>query len=116
MKEGITIKSYITGFILSLLLTLAAYFVVTNQIFSGNLLVGVVLGFAIMQLAVQMTFFLHLLDETKPRWNLIIFLTTLSIILLVIVGSLWIMNNLNYHMTATQMENYVRTQSQSGGY
>jgi cytochrome o ubiquinol oxidase operon protein cyoD len=53
---------------------------------------------AIAQLYVQFTFFLHigLRAESKVRsWFLLFTLTTVAIL---VFGSIWIMNNLNYNM------------------
>jgi len=96
MKNSTETNSYIIGFILSLLLTFAAYFCVVNNLFGGQRLVIVALIFALLQVFVQLSFWLHLWKEKKPRWNLLILLSTLAIILTVVLGSLWIMNNLNY--------------------
>ena len=97
--------SYIIGFFLSIALTLLSYFVVVNQILSGEILTATILGLAIIQLFVQLIFFLHLLKG--PRWNIIFFISTVSIILIVVVGSLWIMENLNYHMTPQEVGAYI---------
>lgn len=97
-------KSYLTGYLISIFLTLGAYFSVVGKLFSGNMLTAVILIFAIFQLVVQLVFFLHLRNEKNPRWNLILFLSTASIILIIVVASLWIMANLNYNMTPQDME------------
>ena len=90
--------SYITGFSLSLFLTIIPYVMVTEQMFSrGSLMVGIVL-FAGMQLCVQVYFFLHLPVKQKPYWNMIIFFYTILILVILVIGSLWIMHNLNVNM------------------
>ena len=99
-----TTKAYVVGFSLSILLTLAAYFLVANRLLSGGVLIAAVIGLALVQLAVQLIFFLHLGQESKPRWNLAVFLGTVSIILIIVIGSLWIMNNLNYNHMRTPAE------------
>ncbi len=101
-------QSYIGGFVLSFLFTLIPYLIVTNHLLSGGLLIAVIIGLAIVQLLIQLIFFLHILQESKPRWNLTIFLSTVSIIFILIIGSLWIMNNLNYQMKSpTEIDNYI---------
>ena len=96
------------GFALSLLFTLAAYFLVANRLLSGGILTFTILGLALFQLVVQLLFFLHLGQESKPRWNLVIFLSTVSIILIIVLGSIWIMNNLDYrHMSPTETNTYI---------
>lgn len=108
MNDKGTTKLYVFGFALSILLTLAAYFSVVNKLFSGMILTAFITALALVQLMVQLIFFLHLGQESKPRWKQAIFLSTVSIILVIIIGSLWIMSNLNYHnMSPGDTNNYI---------
>jgi cytochrome o ubiquinol oxidase operon protein cyoD len=93
-----SLKSYTFGFILSIILTLIPFYLVVNEVINGWALVFSLFGFAIAQLLVQLQFFIHLGEQSKPRWNLIMFLCMALILMIVVFGSLWIMNNLNYHM------------------
>ena len=103
MYRSKAFKAYVTGFLLSLISTLIAWSVVNAHVTSGHhryshLFINIlVLSLAILQLVVQLIFFLHLGREKKPRWNLQALLAAVGIIILV-VGSIWIMNNLNYSM------------------
>jgi cytochrome o ubiquinol oxidase subunit IV len=102
------LRSYSTGFILSLILTFAAYILVVENVFSGWVLFSALVGLAISQLLVQLIFFLHLGSESKPRWNLLVFLFMLLVLIILVFGSLWIMNNLNYHnMSPSDTNKYV---------
>ncbi len=90
--------SYLIGFLLSVFLTILPYVMVTERMFGRNsLLIGVTL-FAIAQLCVQVIFFLHLPAKEKPYWNIIVFVYTLIIVAFLVIGSLWIMYNLNVNM------------------
>lgn len=93
-----TWKSYILGFVLSILFTLATYFIVVEHLFSirGVIIASVVLALA--QAVVQLILFLHLAEEPKPRSNLFMFLLVILILIIVILGSLWIMYDLNNRM------------------
>jgi cytochrome o ubiquinol oxidase operon protein cyoD len=93
-----TFKAYTLGFFLSIALTLAAYFVVANNLLSQFDSLLVIMAMAFIQLWVQLIFFLHLGQEEKPYWNLQAILAAGGLIVIVIVGSLWIMDNLSYHM------------------
>ncbi len=104
MNNNEITKSYINGFVLSTLLTLAAYFIVVNKVFDGGALIVAIIMLALVQLSIQLIFFLHILQEPRPHWNLFIVLSTISIILVIIIGSLWIMNNLNYNHLKTPGE------------
>ncbi|MBX4191601.1 MAG: cytochrome o ubiquinol oxidase subunit IV [Candidatus Doudnabacteria bacterium] len=96
------LKSYILGFFISVGLTLTAYFIVEKQLLNGYDLILVIFGLAFIQLWVQLIFFLHLGQEQKPRWNIYALLSTGGIALIVIVGSIWIMKNLNYHVPSNE--------------
>ncbi len=90
-------QSYTIGFISSLILTGAAYLMVVNHLFNGWGLISAIVTLAIAQLLVQLLFFLHLGRESKPRWNLSIFLFMLIVVVILVFGTLWIMKNLQYH-------------------
>jgi cytochrome o ubiquinol oxidase operon protein cyoD len=90
--------AYIVGFVLSVVLTLVAYFTIVNGWLSGRGALLFVAALAIVQLLVQLLFFLHLGEERGPRWNLMSFLFAGLVVIIVVVGSLWIMHNLNHNM------------------
>ncbi len=105
-----TLKSYVIGFILSIVLSLGAYSIVTQHMLKSDLLLTAIIGLALIQLVVQLLFFLHMGRESKPRWNLVFFISTVGIILIVVIGSIWIMNHLNYNMTPQKIDQYVQNQ------
>lgn len=111
-RKNTPIKLYITGFVLSLLLTLLAYLIKVMHMLDASLMQVFIIILAMVQLIVQLFFFLHLGEEKKPRWNLQFLISTVGIILLVVIASLWIMSHLNYNMTPKEMNKY--TQSQDG--
>jgi cytochrome o ubiquinol oxidase operon protein cyoD len=104
-----TLKAYVTGFILSLVLTLVPYFLVINHLLTGYTLVTVIIVIALVQLLVQLLFFLHMREESKPHMNLIIFISFVGIIVTVVVASIWIMQHLNYNMTLIQMDKVMKS-------
>ena len=109
-EEQLVLKKYVVGFVGSVGLTLAAYLISTR----GNLSVGTIMVLlsvlALLQFMTQMIFFLHLGTERKPRWKLGVLCFMLGVVLILVVGSIWIMNNLNYHMTPQQMQQYLKNQ------
>ncbi len=105
--------SYVVGFVLSLATTLTAYFMVTKHWLSGNGLVLTLLSLAVGQFVVQLLFFLHIGRETRPRWKMLMLVLALVFVLIVVLGSIWIMYNLNYRMSPMEMEKYM--QRQDGG-
>lgn len=107
---------YTIGFVLSLVLTLVAYNLAVYG--EANTLLLLTLGvLAIAQMIVQLVFFLHLGDEVRPRYKLASFVFMAGILLIIVVGSLWIMANLDYnmqHMSANEKENYMMKQHDKG--
>ena len=97
------IKWYAAGFVLSLLLTLAAYFAVVEDLFNKDTLVVVVVGLAILQTFVQLLCFLKIGRENKPHWNTLIFLFAVSVVLMLVLGSMWIMYHLDYRLMSMDM-------------
>jgi cytochrome o ubiquinol oxidase operon protein cyoD len=111
----VSITTYAIGFVLSIVLTLVAYFAVVNEWLNGVLLVGVLIGLALTQFIVQAVLFLHVGDEARPKWNLTSFLFMLLVVVTIVIGSLWIMSNLNYNMMSSeQMDAYMKVQSSKG--
>jgi cytochrome o ubiquinol oxidase operon protein cyoD len=93
-----TVKSYIVGFILSLVLSIIPFVLVLKKIVVGQQAFLAISALALVQLIVQIYFFLHLNTHSKARWNLNIFLFTLLVVGILVGGSLWIMYNLDYYM------------------
>ena len=92
-------KSYIIGFVASVILTLASYFTVVGQVFDRIYIIAAIVIFAIAKLIFQLIYFLHMGNEAKPRWNLYSFIFSLIIIFILVAGSIWVMYYLNYNMT-----------------
>ena len=106
-----TLKTYTAGFALSIILTLIPFAILINHWIHGWAVVFTLFGFAVAQLLVQLQFFIHLGHETGPRWNMMMFLSMLLVVLIVVIGSLWIMDNLDYHMMSPdQTEEYIQNE------
>lgn len=98
---------YIAGYLLSVILTLIPFAVVMNFWLEGTQLIVLLLTFAVVQLFVQLHFFLHLGQESKPRWKLMMFLFAALVVVILVIGSLWIMSNLNYNMMPSEVEHHI---------
>jgi cytochrome o ubiquinol oxidase operon protein cyoD len=91
-----SLSSYIVGFVLSACLTFAAFWVAPLL---GAFAYPAIIIAALIQLLVQIIFFLDLGSEPRPHWHLLVFVFTGIIIGIVVVGTLWIMSNLDHmHM------------------
>ncbi len=96
-----TLSLRITGFIASLILTFAAYFIILYpQFFSFDIKTATIVIFvlALLQSLIQLIFFINVWKEKGEFWNLGIFISTVSIIFIIVYFSIWIINHLNYHM------------------
>ncbi|CAI0709846.1 Cytochrome o ubiquinol oxidase protein CyoD [Serratia entomophila] len=93
-----SVKSYLIGFILSIILTVIPFAMVMNGTASHSTILAVVVGMAVIQVVVHLIYFLHMNTSSEERWNLVALLFTAMIIGIVVVGSLWIMYNLNINM------------------
>lgn len=115
ISQRSSIKTYTIGFLLSLLLTFLAYGVVVSGAVSAAYSIALIILFALVQLFVQLVFFLHLGSETTPRWRLVTFAFGVLVVAIVVFGSLWIMDNLNYNMmhSSHETEKYIDRQ---GGF
>ena len=93
-----TLKSYIIGFILSLILTIVPYMIVVNHVLTVNTIIIAIVILGIVQLLVQLKFFLHLSTARDERDTLLSFVFIFIVVGILVVGSLWIMWSMNYNM------------------
>ena len=109
------LKNYLIGYFVSILFTLSAFFIVTNHVLTLNTTEYVIAMLAVAQFIVQIVYFLHLFNERNPRYRLLVFSLMLSIVIILITGSLWIMSNLNHNMTTIPKQiQYMN--NQGGGF
>ena len=97
-RWNVSLKPLLWGVILSLLLTLASYFIFVGKILSGDELVLTIAIFATVQVLLQLVLFLQVGVESKPRWNLMITLFMFLMVFILVGGSMWIMHNLEYNL------------------
>jgi len=94
-----TFKSYATGFILSIILTVVPFALVMSGSLSGSALLSGIFAAAVVQILLHLHYFLHLDASSAMRWNVLALLLTLLIMTLFVWGTLWIMGHLNYRLT-----------------
>jgi len=90
--------SYTAGFILSVLLTAAAFGIIMTGSLTGQSAVLAIAGLAFVQIIVHLVFFLHMSTSSAQRWNVMAFGFTVLTAVILIVGSLWIMHNVSMNM------------------
>jgi cytochrome o ubiquinol oxidase operon protein cyoD len=86
-----SLKSYIIGFVMSLVLTAIPLIVVLNHMLEGKAATLLLMGSAVLQFVVQLFYFMHLKEEKKPRYNLMVLIFGLVIVFTIVAGSMWIM-------------------------
>ncbi|RQH05826.1 cytochrome o ubiquinol oxidase subunit IV [Paraburkholderia dinghuensis] len=98
-----SLRSYVVGLALSLLLTLASFGAVTADILPRDVGLVVIVVLCVVQLIVQLVWFLHIGTARDQRSNTGIFLCTAFLIIVIVGLSLWVMHNANVNMMPTQM-------------
>lgn len=109
--------NYLVGFVQALILTLVAFYITVDQSMSMKHIILSLAVLAIVQLSVQLTFFFHFGHGVTSRAKLYSFIFMSLILLIIVIGSIWIMNHLNYnmiHMSPTEKELYLTTQKDKG--
>ena len=92
-------KSYMTGFVLSVVLTAIPFWLVMGEVFASSTLTAtLVMAFALVQIVVHMVYFLHLDTKSEGGWNMMALMFTVVLVLIGLTGSLWVMHHLNTNM------------------
>ena len=95
-----TFKSYMTGFVLAVILTAIPFWLVMGKVFSSSTVtIFVILALAMIQIYVHMVFFLHMTSKAEGGWTWMSLIFTLVILVIALSGSLWIM----YHLKTNTM-------------
>ena len=98
----ITVGGYVTGFVLSVILTAVAFWLVMAKVFDNTLVTTfVILGLAIVQIYVHMVFFLHMTSKAEGGWSWMSLIFTLILVVITLSGSLWIMFHLSTNTMVT---------------
>ncbi|MGP8049834.1 MAG: cytochrome o ubiquinol oxidase subunit IV [Desulfobaccales bacterium] len=93
-----SLKSYLTGFVLALILTAIPFAMVMSGAWSAAAALAGIFAAGLVQILVHLHYFLHLDTSAAARWNVLALIFTFLILALFVGGSLWIMSNLNYRM------------------
>ena len=93
-----SVKEYKRGLIWSLVLTAIPFALVMSGGLSSSLTMLIILLCAVAQVFVQLVFFLHMNTSSEQSWNVISGVFIVLIVLIVVLGSVWIMQHLNHNM------------------
>jgi cytochrome o ubiquinol oxidase subunit IV len=93
-----SLGSYVIGFLLSVVLTGAAFGLVQHHLLppQSSLLPLAVL--ALVQIVVHLVFFLHTNTSSGQRWNLLALGYTTLAALFLVFGTVWVMHNVSMMM------------------
>jgi cytochrome o ubiquinol oxidase subunit IV len=96
IREGI--QGYVIGLLLATLLTIVSFYVAkSNQFWQPSIPIALVV-LAIAQMGVHLVFFIHITTAPDNTNNILALAFGVLIVTLVVVGSLWIMYNLNHNL------------------
>lgn len=99
-----TFKGYMTGFVLSVILTAIPFWLVMDNVFaSASTTAFVILGFAAVQIVVHMVYFLHMNTKSEGGWTMLALIFTIMLVVITLSGSLWVMHHLNNNMMPGMM-------------
>ena len=92
-------RSYMTGFVLAVILTVIPFWLVMGKVFSNSSTTAlVILAFAVVQIVVHMVYFLHMNARSEGGWTMLALIFTVVLVVITLAGSLWVMFHLNHNM------------------
>lgn len=94
-----SLRGYLTGFVLAAILTVIPFWLVMgNVIANKQVLILAILALAVVQIFVHIVFFLHLDTRSEAGWNMMTFIFTAVLVIIVLGASIWVMYNENVNM------------------
>jgi cytochrome o ubiquinol oxidase operon protein cyoD len=93
-----TAKSYNVGFLLSIILTAIPFALVMHPVLPRSTTLLMIVVLAVVQVIVQLVYFLHMSRSSEGGWNLISFAFTLVILFIIVALSVWIIWSMHYNM------------------
>lgn len=92
-------SQYMTGFILSVILTAIPFWLVGSGVIADKSATAAVITlFAAVQIVVHMIYFLHMNTKSEGGWNFLALCFTIIVLVIAMSGSLWVMYHLNHNM------------------
>jgi cytochrome o ubiquinol oxidase operon protein cyoD len=94
-----SLRSYLIGFGLSVVLTAIPFWLVMSGVLDSRQATALtIMVFAAAQIVVHMIFFLHMSARSENGWTMMALIFTLVIVVITLSGSLWVMYHLNVNM------------------
>jgi cytochrome o ubiquinol oxidase operon protein cyoD len=94
-----SLRSYLTGFILSVILTAIPFWLVMTGVLDSKIATELAITtLAVAQITVHMVYFLHMNTRSEDGWSILALVFTIILVVIALVGSLWIIYHLNANM------------------
>jgi cytochrome o ubiquinol oxidase operon protein cyoD len=94
-----SLKGYMIGFILSVILTAIPFWaVMTGSLGDTQTTALVIMAFAFVQIVVHMVFFLHMNTKAEGGWTMMALIFTAVLVVITLSGSIWVMYHMNTNM------------------
>ena len=95
---GAGLRGYLIGLALATGLTAASFWAASTHLIYGPGVPVALVTFAVAQMGVHLVFFLHITTDPDNTNNVLALAFGVLIVLLVVIGSIWIMDHLNHNM------------------
>lgn len=91
-------QGYMTGFVLSVILTAIPFILVMGGLLGNGWTIVIILALGVVQIIVHMVYFLHMSTKAEEGWMVMAMIFTVTLVLITLVGSIWIMYHLDTNM------------------
>lgn len=92
-------KSYMIGFVLSVILTIIPFYIVMGDALDNRLLaIAIIFVLGAVQMIVHIVYFLHINSRVEEGWLAMALTFTVLLVVIVLSGSIWVMFNLEENM------------------
>lgn len=98
-----SLRFYITGFLLALILTALPFWLVMTAAAPAPFLIPAILTLGVAQIGVHLRYFLHINGSAAKRWDLVALVLAAVVAVIVMGGSLWVIHELDDHMMPRAM-------------
>ncbi|MBA2874399.1 cytochrome aa3 quinol oxidase subunit IV [Thermaerobacillus caldiproteolyticus] len=82
---------HVIGFVLSLVLTFAALWVVLSSGLATKLIIGIIVILAMLQASLQLFMFMHMTESDSGKIQTINMAYAFFIAIVIVIGSIWVM-------------------------
>ncbi|GBQ92439.1 cytochrome o ubiquinol oxidase subunit IV [Asaia krungthepensis] len=90
--------SYIIGFVIAAILTVAAFAIVEMHLMSPGMTFGVIAALAVVQIFVHLIYFLHMNSSSSQSWNNTAFAFAVICVLIIVGGTVFIIHDVSMNM------------------